>query len=246
MSREKLAVTCRKCAQRNELGRVFCSSCGFRLPAQGISAQDVRRQARLTRLGGGVQRAAAQLLLVAAGMIVVSGLWPRREPFATGAEQDAQQFRDEMRVFVKAIESAPASVRLSRTVRQAGINAYVQQAVVENEPERRLSVRLSPEGLRARLVRPLWRLAFRAWIWQPQLSFETAFAPDAAGRLHADTSWVGHLPLPGMLGKPVAHYWRRMLAERAEWDVLSQIRCEAFGEGTLTLTLERSGERINK
>lgn len=231
-------VPCSRCGHENELGRVFCESCGLKLDLSRIRARKFR-----PRSGFGTFLVGTVRLVFGLGLLAVLGLlfWPVSPSGDEGNAASAIQARGQMQTLARGIESGQPVIEI---ISEAGINAYVAELLKKDPSATESSmVRLGVSRIDVDVSKKrLAVLVLANWGGIP-LSYEISGTPVVDGKSFRMKLWGarwGHLPLPGAAGGwlagRVAGIFSRMADERKVLDHLSRFD---LGEGKVRLVAGR-------
>lgn len=224
-------VKCAVCGHENELKRLFCSKCGYRLNLSHITAG---REG-----GGGVLRFLARLVRLVFLLAVVGGLglllWPVSPLGARGSEAYARQMKAKMQTLSMAVDAGQFIVEI---VTEEEANGYLAALLQRDRNATR------SQGFRLALgeinlaFKPADFVVVILANWGPlRLSYEITGAPSVGdqgfGVRVLGARW-GHLPLPGpaaewMTGR-LAGVFARMELERKVLDRLGRVE---LGQGRM-------------
>ena len=188
-----LMMRCTKCGEMNRLPVVHCKKCGARLDFEAAEEKmktvgeptPQERARRAAKAGIGVALLLAILLIV----------WPGKMARTTGDEMDAKRYRMKGELLLDALNRGMPG---QQTIEEKDINAHLRELVAAQPPRRGMAGRLEDAG--ARFI-PGQAEIFVA-VGRGPLTLTANFRARADGnRLAVTGAKVGHLPLPGILGR---------------------------------------------
>jgi hypothetical protein len=193
-------VSCNHCGQQNELGRMFCLSCGKRMH---ITNADITQAGRAARAFSPVTlvRPIVMLLVLAA---LLAACWPQKHlPQAAGPGRNVQRTR------VLAKVTGLGQVVLAKSEARAAFNAeeiglFLQNRANLTTNDIPLTVRIEGDRLLVLQTMSLGPFAVGAKTVGP-FRYTRQLTCRSAGRtLVVQGGAFGHLPLPGPLKNLVA------------------------------------------
>ena len=188
-----LMMRCTQCGEMNRLPVVHCKKCGARLDFEAAEEKmktvgeptPQERARRAAKAGIGVALLLAILLIV----------WPGKMARTTGDEMDAKRYRMKGELLLDALNRGMPG---QQTIEEKDINAHLRELVAAQPPRRGMAGRLEDAG--ARFI-PGQAEIFVA-VGRGPLTLTANFRARADGnRLAVTGAKVGHLPLPGILGR---------------------------------------------
>ncbi len=218
-------IICPNCEASNSLGRVFCKTCGVKLPGDGLVREDVERIARFSArrrwLMWGVNAVLGLWIVVS----LVLAFWPQTQSLG---EHDAGigAARRMRRKLVELATAASSGQLLEAELGADEVNAYIRYAMLGSVPGRQGSVRIGSEGIRVRWLMRLFQVDVdQVGGFSPTLSFEVLLRPSRrTGALRIVSVRFGRLnvlwPFRGMLHD----LFLGMCRSRVEWPLMRQLR----------------------
>jgi len=198
MASEDLLLRCDQCGEMNRLPSVYCKKCGTKL--NFAKAEQKMMTAERPTLAQ--QTRTLVRLAVALGMLVIVLLtiWPARMVRTVGEELDAKRYRLKGELLIDALNR---EVPASQVIEEKEINAYLR-GVVAAQPAAHgvLAAALQDAGARFFPGRAEIYLA----ISRGPLTFTSLFYVQVKNdQLVVTGAKLGHLPLPGILGRAYAN-----------------------------------------
>lgn len=188
-------LVCKRCGEKNTLPRLHCRKCGAKLDFEAAEGELLGELARARSRRGTVLRS---LLLLAFAAVLGLAVWPsgleRRE---TGAPVDAKRWEMKRALLLDALDRGfPAA----QTVTEAELNAWLSRVVAAAAEEDRggMSAQLLDTAVSFGENRACWLVLVR----RGPVKFSVVYEAKADGAALALTgAKLGHLPLPGPLGR---------------------------------------------
>lgn len=227
-------MTCPKCGTDNPLGRVFCGACGAKLDLRRVDEDLGRLQEKRStssRWGCLFVLVPVILLLVVIGL----ALWPD-----TGRLGDPGESRDGRRaqVQIRALQRLTPGSTLSATFRERDLNAYFRYYKAKRFGLASLTFDVGDGRVRTRLVRRLGVLRVGPLRVVSALSLDVVMEADG-GAPALQGAAIGHLPLPGILGAPVAAAAAGCLEGDRDWALVVRITELNAGQDRLVATVRK-------
>lgn len=187
-----MVLTCKKCGEPNRLPCVHCRKCGAKLDFDSAE-EKIKEEARAGKRKGTGWRPA---VLLASAAVLGLALWPsglaRR---ATGSPVDAKRAEMKRELLADALERGfPASQAFT----EAEINAWLARLPAAQEERGGLAAQLLDTAVEFGENRAQWLVLVKRGPFRISVVFE-AKAKDS--ELVATGARMGHLPLPGALGR---------------------------------------------
>ena len=229
MGENILRVRCRQCGADNQLPAVHCKRCGAKLDF----AQAEKQMLKAGQPGAGERLRALLRFGVVVGLAAVLALliWPGQMSRTVGTEVDARRYRMKVALLTEALDR---NLPVSQVIAEPEINAHLRE-LVHNQPQP--AGRLAPglEDVGARFV------ADRAEVFiavrRGPLTFTGHyFAKPAGPGLQVTGAQVGHLPLPGLLGRLYARVTGSVFRQmRSESRILRHLAGVSVTDGSIEL-----------
>lgn len=219
-------IICKACGADNELGHVFCTSCGKKLDLSNLSSSTVgamQKESWLRRHWPKLVAAAVVALLLP----VTLSLWPRTELIG---EPGRPVGRSRVRDGIEALRhGGSAQVRsLEVPFSERDINGYFAYGKAEQMQLEAVSVAIHDGAFQIRIIRRLAAVNLGFVTWVPQLSYDLVLVPVGSDLRPARVT-MGRLRLFGPARRSVIrNLWQRFAAQR-EWELLraaSEVRAE--------------------
>lgn len=190
-----MTLVCKQCGEANTLPRLHCRKCGAKLDFEAAEGELLGELARAGRRRGALLRT---LLLLAFAAALGLAVWPSGlERRATGAEVDAKRWEMKRALLLDALDRGfPAA----QTVTEAELNAWLTRVVAAAAEEDRggMSAQLLDTAVSFGENRARWLVLVR----RGPVRFSVVYEAKADGAGLALTgAKLGHLPLPGALGR---------------------------------------------
>lgn len=220
-----LILTCAKCGEKNRLPSLHCRKCGAKLD---FEAAEAAAKASAGKRGGCGFRTVV-MLLFAVGLGLA--LWPSGLPHrAKGESIDAKRAEMKRELLRVALEKGMPG---AQTFTEAEINAWLAQLPGMQPEKSGMAAQLLDTAVcfdenRARWLVVAKRGAFR---------FSALYTAKAVGeKLVLTEARVGHLPMPGALGRAYAKTQKGLFAPfEKEAYILSNLDSLVVREGELEL-----------
>lgn len=228
-----MVLVCRKCGEENRMPAVHCRKCGAKLDFDRAEAA-LKDEAREARRGGGAVRSLVLLALVAA---LALALWPSGlDRRATGAPIDAKRAEMKRDLLADALDRGfPAS----QTFTEAEINAWLARLPEAQEDRGGMAARLLDTAVEFGENRARWLVLVKRGPFRISVVFE---AKAQGAELEPTGARMGHLPLPGALGRLYVRSQERLFRPFAkEQRILGRLDGLVIRDGEIEL-LTRAGE----
>ena len=231
-------IICKACGADNELGRVFCTSCGTKLDLSNMSRDTLgtmQQESWLRRFRGWI----ALGVLVLLAIPVVLAMWPQTELLGeAGRPVGRMRVRDGLNT-VQRHAANPQVRGFEVSFAERDINGYFAYSKTGEMGLESVSVRVGDGAFRIRVVRKLAEVNLRFVKWVPQISTDMLLVPIGPA-LRPRQVTVGRLRLIGPLRRPaIRGMWKRFSAQR-EWQALSSAASEIRAEsGQLIVVVAR-------
>jgi hypothetical protein len=213
-------LKCPECGEENQIGRVFCASCGGKLNLADVSHQDVQA---MVALPWWRRYWKLMVLIPVAIVLLVWGmrLWPKVDRIGvTGNAAGRMRVTRSLERVRRISEGEEGAVRSAEIVfSEADINAYLRYDV-ERDLGVRVSVDLSDGMLMARVVRARfsWNLP-KDYRFEPDASYDLACGMRDK-MLVPYKVWIGHTSA-GLSRRGVARELMGLFGRVDEGDVLA-------------------------
>lgn len=203
-------LICTECGKDNQLGRVFCASCGAKLDLSGMTSDAIIE----TQSSGGVVKRhwAKVVVLVVLLIVAIMGLalWPNTAVLgAKGTRNDGRRAN----TGIRALSKVRRGQKLARKFREKEINGYLSE-IKASRWKIRTSVELHSGYVKVRIVKPLFSkgLNLKGKVFNPKVSYDFACLA-ISGKLVVKKATMGHLPL-GPLGFVAASAGAAIVADK--------------------------------
>ena len=230
-------LICQDCGEQNQIGRVFCASCGVKLDLDGLRSEDVRAMGAIPWW----KRYWKLLALVPVLIVALAWgmrLWPKVDRIGLPGSGAGR-----MRVIralerVQQISDGDGAVRSAEVVfDEADINAYLRYEV-EPKLGARVSVDLAEGMVLVRVVRPRfsWGLP-KGYRFEPDASYDFVCGLRSKQLIPYKVR-VGHASA-GLAKKRVSRAWMGIFGARDEAEVLALAETLALRNDKLVLQVRR-------
>lgn len=187
-----MVLVCGKCGEKNRLPCVHCRKCGAKLDF-GAAEERLKDEARSGKRGASGWRT---VLLVLFAVVLGLALWPSGiGERAAGSELDAKRWEMKRALLLDALDRGlPAA----QTVTEAELNAWLGKLPGMQEEKGGMAAQLLDTGVVFGENRAEWLVLVRRGV----LRFSVVYEAKAQGaELVLTGAKLGHLPLPGALGR---------------------------------------------
>ena len=225
-----MKIACNHCGEPNELGRIFCTSCGKRMELSSPMIEDALEKRRIQL---NVRMFWPPVLFVVAALAVLA-IWPRPPiaPETKGEESGTFQAKvDGLVAAVKAGGSAQAEFV------NAELNGYLR-SVAKQQKLASAGALIQPGSVTIRVIDQLGPLQVGNRAFGPmRVSFDLVArgAPPCVSSVR-----VGHLPLPGPFKELVVkQLGPKLLSGLRDKGILAHIRDMKADDGKVTVTVQK-------
>lgn len=204
---EGVHIKCLKCQKMNSPERVFCETCGAKLPLGGDPFTKV---ARRKRFKPGIKFVSNSITLILLSSLVL-GLWPAAEIGIPGETYDRDSYLQKVDRLVRAVEQ---NRQLVETFEEQELNAFLADKVAR--------LRESPSGMVAQveragvsLSRELIEFQLKIKIGPIRLTRSLSgmvLLEDNDLSFEIEKSSIGVLPLPASIGEYLAKGLKRFFS----------------------------------
>lgn len=229
-----IRIECSKCGFQNELGRVFCSSCGQKLNLQDTSMTDLNAR-REVDYGKWIRVLLMGVLILSVGGLAGAILWPVKAPpvffEAAGSVQ----------IPIKA-KAARTALSYNREIKidltEAELNGFLTERAKSRKAGKLvIDLKTGQFDLYAGFDWvPTTNIAWLAKVKIPvTMDMRAGFQ---AGVLMIERARIGHLPLPGSSKNVVIDYFGSLFSDiTGEKRVVSFLKNVAIEDTKVTLVL---------
>lgn len=227
-----MILVCKKCGESNRLPCVHCRKCGAKLDFDKAEAT-IKEEARGRGNGGRTVRSLVLLALVA---VLALALWPSGlERRTTGEPIDAKRAEMKRDLLADALERGfPAA----QSFTEAEINAWLARLPGMQEERGGMAAQLLDTAVEFGENRAQWLVLVKRGPFRISVVFE-AKAQDS--ELVPTGARMGHLPLPGALGRLYIRSQERLFRPFAkESRILGHLDSLVIRDGEIEL-LTRAG-----
>ena len=227
-------IECSNCGYSNDLGRMFCSSCGQKLNLHDTSMTDLNDR-REVDYGKWIRGVLAGLLILGVGSLAGAILWPVKPPpvfyEATGAIQIPIKARA-----VRTALSYNREIKIDLT--EGELNGFLAERA-KSRKAGKLAIDLKT-GMFDLYAGFDWSPATNiTWLAKVKIPVSMDMrAGFQAGVLMIERCRIGHLPLPGSSKNVVIDYFATMFSDiTGEKRVVSLLKNVAIEDTKVTLVL---------
>ncbi|MBN2301107.1 MAG: hypothetical protein JXN60_01190 [Lentisphaerae bacterium] len=211
-------LICKQCGKDNELGRVFCASCGAKLDLDGMSSDVV---ADAVQRGGWFGRNWGKIVwIVVLIFLVIIGLaaWSNTKPIGKPASKGGRIVEGSIMSFSRLRQGQ----RLGRKFTEEDINAFLALKAEQWNLES-FSVSLGDGRCDVHIVKSILPqgITISSYKLDPKMSYDLICVP-SGGKLVAWKASFGHLPL-GPFKSMVVGKIAALLSEDKDWKALEAV-----------------------
>ena len=222
-----MVLVCKKCGEPNRLPCVHCRKCGAKLDF-GKAEEELKKESRGR---GNAGRTVRSLVLLAFVAILALALWPSGlERRTTGAPIDAKRAEMKRELLKVALEQGmPAA----QTFTEEEINAWLAQLPGMQPEKSGMAAQLLDTAVCFDTNRAQWLVLVK----RGPFRFSAVYTAKADGnRLALTEARLGHLALPGALGRLYARTQKGLFAPFAkEAYILGNLESLEIREGEMEL-----------
>lgn len=204
-------IVCSKCGKDNELGRVFCTSCGTKLDLTHMSKQAIAQSNKESWLSSHWKNFILVPLILIVLAVVGLVLWPNTELIG-GKPVSASGGKVER--MIASLANLKAGQRIGPyIVTEQELNGYLEAVVVKKANLTSMKVKLSKELVTASIVKVFAEIdSAKAKIKVPiAISCDAKCVP-VGGKLKIAQASIGHMKLFGPLRKVAEVVFGKVLA----------------------------------
>ena len=194
MEDNALMMRCTKCGEMNRLPVVHCKRCGARLDFESAEKHmmDSSKPSARERAQTAGKLAVVAVLALMLGLI----LWPGKMTRTTGEAMDAKRYRMKCEILINAVNRGEPS---SQVIAEGDINAHLRELLAA-QPKATGGMSSSLKDIGARFF--TGRAEVFVAIRRGPLTLTTQFyAKPEGSRMVVTGAKLGHLPLPGLVGR---------------------------------------------
>lgn len=240
-------ITCPNCSATNALGKVFCTSCGAKLPAAGLAHDDMEKigaMAAKRRLAFKIANIAITAWLA---LCLLLAIWPHARNLN---EQDhgigaARRGRTKLVQLASAVREGNEQT-ISIPVEEA--NAYIRYGILGTVRNRSGSIAVEPDGIHVRWLMRLFNMDVEhVGGFAPIVSLDIKLKwVQRTERLRVASISLGHLPLKGPFRKQAQRLFMGMCRSRQEWALIERLTIAELSEKAITLKTFEEGTSDEK
>lgn len=187
-----MVLVCRKCGEENRMPAVHCRKCGAKLDFDAAEETVRGAAARAGRRGGSGFRS---VLLVAFLAVLGLALWPSGLERRTGTPVDAKRWEMKRALLLDALDRG---VPAAQPLEEKEINAWLAKLPAMQEERGGMAAELLDTAVAFSENRARWLVLVK----RGALRFSVVYEAKAQGAELVPTgAKLGHLPLPGALGR---------------------------------------------
>ncbi|OGV58850.1 MAG: hypothetical protein A2283_00700 [Lentisphaerae bacterium RIFOXYA12_FULL_48_11] len=190
-------IICAKCGTDNQLGRVFCMSCGAKLDLTHMSNQMLVKSNEESWLRANWPKLVFIPLFLLVVALVGLVMWPVNELIGAGGTSAGGR---KIEGQIASLERLKAGQRFSYSVTEQDLNGYCTEVLAKKSKINSMSVKMFKGLLVTRMMNVYYEIKVEKVKVPIALSVEVKYVPEGA-RLKAARASIGHLPLPGPLAR---------------------------------------------
>ena len=234
-----MKITCQKCRFKNDLGRVFCTSCGTRLDFSETAVEDMRSASHDGLVWGRlVGKVVGVVILTAALLLGGLAAWPLAKPVGAPARPGGlARVRERQQALREALAVGDEA---AVSVVEADLNGYLA-ARAKKAGLTSLSVQLTAGRFLLRSVQSLgpWQIG-PLNVGPVPVSYDISGAP-VKGALNVKRVAIGHLPLMAPFSARVTDRIATLFADEAHQYSRKITDIRVFG-GKVEITAKKSAD----
>ena len=222
-------ITCGKCGNDNPLGRIFCTQCGEKLNLDQLNEPEmIKRDPRDPKNSTRARAILFILLDIIVLTLVLGGLsfWPAPHEASLGADNLGQA------ALGKLTRLDSTTVSLTHEFSEKEANVLLARYLSGQQKANALHVRgvhsielqFEPNAVRATAFASIGPWHFGTFSLGPfPLTYSVLAVPIVEGgimRFDVRRGAIGHLPLPGPLGKPAADKLGEIFSKASRYQTL--------------------------
>lgn len=227
-------IECSNCGHQNELGRVFCASCGLKLDLRATSINDLQERREID-YGKWIRRLVTGLVILAFCGIIGSLFWPVKTPVVFCEDSGAVQIPIKAKA-VRAALSYNREIKFELT--EAELNGFLtERAKTRKVGKLAIDLKTGAFELYAGFN---WAPATNvAWLANVKLPISMEMKGGfQAGVLEIEWARIGHCPLPGPAKNIVVNYFSTLFSDVVgEKRVVSALKEVAIADTKASLVL---------
>jgi len=223
-------IVCGKCGNQNQLGRVFCSSCGAKLDTNAMTSQAVTEMAKQNFIQKYWKIMVISLVAI---ILIIMGLsfWPQSAPIGDAGKPAGIQ---RTKALLDAARTAKAGTKVGPVFKEAELNAYFG-AKAKEWGLKSLSVDLKPYDMHVRMIKPLFNaVTMFGMKFEPTISYDVHFGSSQQYVFPRSAS-KGHLPM--MTKRGIANKFIALAMSQKEWEGVRKATDVKIEDGQITLTI---------
>jgi len=222
-----------KCGMDNQLGRVFCTSCGTKLDLSRMSTQTIADSNKESWLSLHWQKLVFYPVLIIILLPVGFMMWPRVDVIGTKGTQAGNR---KIEIQIAALANLKTGQKSSYLVSEEDLNSYFQTTLVKQARVSSMSVNLSKGLVIVRMAKVFYDLGAGKTKIPLALSIDAKCVP-VGGKLRIGQAWVGHLKLAGPLVKIAEKAFSFVFASEPKLANLNGIEEITVDDGKLSVTV---------
>ena len=221
-------INCPNCGTSNQLGKVFCVSCGAKLPAQGLNVQDFERLAKIAIIRKIIFRTVGGILALWIVVSVVLALIPHTSPLTEGSGVNVGRARACSQKLTECASMMRNGKPYDITLTPNEITSYIRYGVLGRVENRSGSVAIGPGTM---IIR--WIVRGNIFGLNTYLSFDVTLCTTSLGTLRVDKVKLGHLNTSGPARKLITGLFIKMCKSRQEWPLISKLSVSDCVSGSI-------------
>lgn len=222
-------IICTKCGMDNQLGRVFCTSCGTKLDLTHMSTQAIAKDNEESWMSLHWKQVVFLPLFLVVVLLVGLVFWPSAA--GTGAKGTPASGRRLEGVVSTLAKVNPALKMAPIAVSEAELNAYLENCVVSKGAASSFNIKLVKGLAIVHMSQDFVSIGSNATIG---LSFDAKCLP-VGGTLQVAQASVGHMTLVGPMLKIAGKAFARALAAEPKHASLANINDIKIEDGKATI-----------
>ncbi len=237
-------IPCDKCGYDNPLGRIFCAQCGDKLNLDQLNEPEMLRPEKKK-----TSRGLLFILLdifVLALVLAALAFWPAGHKAALGSESLARAALGKLaRLDSTAVSLALEFSEKEANVLAAGYLAGQKRSGVRHVMDiKSVEIVLDPNAVRATAFASIGPWSFGSYSLGPfPITYSVLAVPikeDKAVRFDVRRGAIGHLPLPGPLGKPAAKKFEQIFSKAGRYkNLLNKADAIELQKGAVTIKIKK-------
>jgi hypothetical protein len=217
-------ITCSQCGGANDIGRVFCTTCGTKLELTALTNATIP----ITAKRGSAGRIFGVLIgLILLLVILVAGLCLVPNSSSLGKEGSSSSGQNIVSP-LRGLQGVKAGQSIGRLFREKDINGYLKRAVVKRIRVEDLSVDVKEGTLVVQMTKRIASFKLKSVRISPTFTYQVSYK-DEDGTLTAKSARIGLMPLFGPLKRFAVKPIEKPVMAQHEWKAfqyVKQVRAE--------------------